>query len=306
VRRFWRGDGGQVSELASRLAGSSDLYEHSGRRPYASINFVTCHDGFTLADLVSYNEKHNEANGEDNRDGESNNNSWNCGVEGPTDDPDVKALRARQQRNLLATLLFSQGVPMICAGDEIGRTQRGNNNAYCQDNEISWLDWDVDDAKTELLDFVRGMVALRKRHPVFRRRKFFQGRRIRGAEVKDLTWFEPNGREMTDKAWEADFVRSLMVRLAGEGLDEIDEQGEPISDDTFLVLLNAADHPVAFTLPAHHPELQWERLLDTGDLLWNRPVTARRDRYRLGARSMALFRAHRRGKEERRALGPSR
>jgi glycogen operon protein len=292
VRRFWRGDGGQVSELASRLAGSSDLYEQSGRRPYASINFVTCHDGFTLRDLVSYNEKHNEANGEDNRDGENHNNSWNCGVEGTADDPEINALRARQQRNFLATLLLSQGVPMLCAGDEMGRTQRGNNNAYCQDNEIGWIAWNLDDAGENLLAFVRWAIALRKRHPVFRRRKFFQGRRIRGADVKDLTWFEPNGREMTDQAWDTDFVRSLMVRLAGESIDENDERGERITDETFLLLLNAADHSVAFTLPAHHPEMQWERVLDTGDLLWGRMVFARRDRYRVGGRSMALFRAH--------------
>jgi isoamylase len=241
---------------------------------------------------VSYNEKHNEANGEDGRDGESHNNSWNCGVEGPSDDPDVNALRARQQRNFLATLLLSQGVPMICAGDEIGRTQGGNNNAYCQDNEISWIHWSLDDEKNDLLAFVRWAIALRKRHPVFRRRKFFQGRRIHGAEVKDLTWFEPNGREMTDKAWEADFVRSLMVRLSGEGLDEIDDDGEQISGDTYLVLLNGADHSVAFTLPAHQPETQWERVLDTGDAHWDRQVIARRDRYRLGARSVAAFRPH--------------
>jgi glycogen operon protein len=306
VRRFWRGDGGQVSELASRLAGSSDLYEHSGRRPYASINFVTCHDGFTLADLVSYNEKHNEANGEENRDGENHNNSWNCGVEGPTDDPEIRALRARQQRNLIATLLFSQGVPMICAGDEIGRTQHGNNNAYCQDNEISWLDWSLDGDKERLLAFIRGVIALRKRHPVFRRRKFFQGRRIRGADVKDLTWFEPNGVEMTDKAWEADFARSLMVRLSGEALDEVDAEGEPISDDTFLLLLNAGDHSVSFTLPAHRPEMHWERLLDSSHEISDRPAIARRDRYRLGARSLALFRAHEVGRAEVRARLPTR
>jgi isoamylase len=293
VRRFWRGDGGQVSELATRLAGSSDLYGHSGRRPYASINFVTAHDGFTLHDLVSYDEKHNEANGENNADGESHNNSWNCGVEGPTDDPHVSALRERQKRNLLATLVLSQGVPMICSGDEMGRTQGGNNNAYCQDNEISWLHWDLDEPRRDLLAFTRFLIELSRRHPVFRRRKFFQGRKIRGTEVKDLTWFDPSAAEMTDQAWEAGFARSLTVRLSGDAIDDLDRQGHPITDDTFLLLLNASEDTVTFTLPAHRAEVQWERVLDTHEPDWDRPSVLRGERYRLRPRSLALFRTHR-------------
>jgi isoamylase len=294
VRRFWRGDGGQVSELATRLAGSSDLYEYSGRRPYASINFVTCHDGFTLQDLVTYNDKHNEANGENNQDGENNNLSWNCGIEGPTDDTAVNALREREKRNFMATLLLSQGVPMLSGGDELGRTQRGNNNAYCQDNEISWVEWQLNEAQQDFLAFCRYLLQLRREHPVFRRRNFFQGRRIRGAEVKDLTWFEPNGQEMTDQAWDARAVRTLMVRLGGDSIDEVDRRGERIVDDTFLLLLNAHRHGITFTLPTDHEELRWERILDTGDVHWGRSATPRGKRYRLRGRSMAVLRAQRR------------
>jgi isoamylase len=292
VRRFWRGDGGQVSELATRLAGSSDLYEYSGRRPYASINFVTCHDGFTLQDLVTYKDKHNEANGENNRDGENNNLSWNCGVEGPTDDAAINALRERQRRNFVATLLLSQGVPMLSGGDELGRTQRGNNNAYCQDNEISWYEWQLDERQSDFLAFCRYLLRLRRQHPVFRRRNFFQGRRIRGAEVKDLTWFEPNGKEMTDKAWDAGFVHALMVRLAGDSIEEVDVQGERIVDNTFLLLLNAGEHGVTFTLPPPGAELQWQRALDTSDPYWSRAVAQRGSRYRLGGHAMAVFESH--------------
>jgi len=294
IRRFWRGDGRQVSELATRLAGSADLYEQSGRRPYASINLVTCHDGFTLRDLVSYNEKHNEANGEQNRDGENNNLSWNCGVEGPTDDPDVGDLRRRQQRNFLATLFLSQGVPMLCGGDEIGRTQRGNNNAYCQDNETSWFDWQLTDEERDLYTFCASLARLRAAHPVFRRRKFFQGRRIRGAEVEDLTWFDVHGVEMSDKAWDAESVRCLMVRLGGDSIGEVDADGTPIVDDTFVLLLNAQAETVTFTLPAHRPELRWERVVDTGELHWNRAATSRGRRYRLRGRALALLRTQRR------------
>ena len=294
VRRFWRGDGGQASEFATRLTGSSDLYGHSGRRPYASINFVTAHDGFTLRDLVSYNEKHNEANGEGSADGESHNNSWNCGMEGPTENHGVNALRAQQQRNFLATLVLSQGVPMICGGDEMGRTQRGNNNAYCQDNEISWVDWALEADQRDLLKFARFVIDLRRRHPVFRRRKFLQGRKLRGADVKDLTWFNPDGEEMTDQAWDEGWVRSLMVRLSGDGIDEKDKQGRPVSDDTFLLLLNAGENVIGFRLPADGPDVQWERVLDTHDADWSRPSMLRGERYRLGGRSLALFRAHHR------------
>ena len=294
VRRFWRGDGGQASEFATPLTGSSDLYGHSGRRPYASINFVTAHDGFTLRDLVSYNEKHNEANGEGSADGESHNNSWNCGMEGPTENHGVNALRAQQQRNFLATLVLSQGVPMICGGDEMGRTQRGNNNAYCQDNEISWVDWALEADQRDLLKFARFVIDLRRRHPVFRRRKFLQGRKLRGADVKDLTWFNPDGEEMTDQAWDEGWVRSLMVRLSGDGIDEKDKQGRPVSDDTFLLLLNAGENVIGFRLPADGPDVQWERVLDTHDADWSRPSMLRGERYRLGGRSLALFRAHHR------------
>jgi isoamylase len=291
VRRFWRGDGGQVSELATRLAGSSDLYEHSGRRPYASINFVTAHDGFTLQDLVSYNEKHNEANGDGNRDGESNNLSWDCGAEGPTDDGAVIALRERQKRNFMATLLLSQGVAMICGGDELSRTQHGNNNTYCQDNEMSWIHWELTEPQRDFLEFCRYVIQLWRDHPVFKRRQFFQGRRIRGAEVKDLTWFEPNGHEMADHVWNADFVRCLTVRLSGDSIDELNTRGERIVDDTFLLLLNAAAETVTFSLPAPEPGRQWQRVLDTSDQDWRRVVPQRAARYRLHGRAVAVFQA---------------
>jgi glycogen operon protein len=290
VRRFWRGDGGQVSELATRLAGSADLYAQSGRRPYASVNFVTAHDGFTLHDLVSYNEKHNEANGDDNQDGESHNLSWNCGVEGPSDDAGVNALRSRQKRNILATLLLSQGVPMLCGGDEMGRTQGGNNNAYCQDNETSWLDWAAAEGERDLVEFCRFLVRLRLGHPVFHRRRFFQGRPIRGGDAKDLTWLTPQGREMSDADWGADFARSLMVRLSGEGLDEVDAFGRPLIDDTFVLLLNAGQEGLTFHLPAAGAGRAWERVLDTAQEHWGRPSPLRGERYRLRSRALALFR----------------
>ena len=236
VRQFWKGDGTSVSELATRLSGSNDLYAHSGRQPYASINFITAHDGFTLHDLVSYNEKHNEANGEENRDGENNNLSWNCGVEGPTDDPQIVELRERQKRNFLATLLLSQGVPMISHGDELGRTQLGNNNAYCQDNELTWIDWNLDADKQTLLEFTSKLVRFRRAQPTLRRRKYFQGRNIRGGQ--DVAWLSPDGREMDDAAWQAGFVRTLGMLLSGTAIEEVNERGEPITGDTLLVLLN--------------------------------------------------------------------
>jgi len=263
VRRFWRGDEWVVSELGYRLTGSSDLYQSDGRRPYASINFVTAHDGFTLHDLVSYNHKHNEANGEDNRDGTDDNLSWNCGVEGPTDDSAVIALRERQKRNFLATLLLSQGVPMILGGDEMGRTQHGNNNAYCQDNEISWFDWNLDDRRRSLLEFTARLIRLRLGHPVLHRRKFFQGRPLRGSGVKDLTWLRPDGEEMSDADWDSHWLRCLGLRLAGDALDEMDERGEPVTDDTLLILLNAHHETVPFTLPADAAGDRWEVLVDT-------------------------------------------
>ncbi|MFO7269973.1 MAG: glycogen debranching protein GlgX [Sphaerobacter thermophilus] len=292
VRRYWRGDEAQVAELGYRLTGSSDLYASDGRRPYASINFVTAHDGFTLRDLVSYNQKHNEANGEDNRDGTDDNLSWNCGVEGPTDDPEINALRAQQQRNFLATLLFSQGVPMICGGDEIGRTQHGNNNAYCQDNEISWYDWELDDERRTLLEFTRRLIATRLQHPALHRRKFFQGRRIRGSDVRDITWLRPDGGEMTEAEWEANWVRTLGVRLDGRALDEVDERGDPIVDDTLLLLLNAHADTVPMTLPPPLPGAAWEVVVDTAqpDLEPGERRLDASEPYQLRGRSLALLR----------------
>jgi len=292
IRRFWKGEGRQVAELATRLAGSSDLYEHGGRRPHASINFITCHDGFTLQDLVSYNEKHNEANGEDNRDGSNDNISWNCGVEGTTDRPDIIALRERQKRNFMATLLFSQGVPMICGGDEIGRTQQGNNNAYCQDNEINWYNWNLGKGQKELLEFTQNAIKIRKAHSVLMRRKFFHGRYIRGSEIKDISWFSPDGREMTDEEWSAESVRYLGVRLAGNALDEVDELGQPVAGDTLLILLNADHEPVPFVLPAHKKGTRWVLILDTTSKDTERRNHVERGGriHHLRERSLAMFR----------------
>jgi glycogen operon protein len=263
VRQFVKGDAGQVGGLGFRLTGSSDLYSHNGRQPYASINFITAHDGFTLHDLVSYNEKHNEANGEENRDGHNENLSWNCGAEGETDDPDILALREQQKRNFLAALLLSQGVPMLLAGDEIGRTQKGNNNAYCQDNEISWLDWKLDRPRRELLEFTRYLIQLVNEHPVLRRRHFFQGRRIRGSEVKDLVWFRPDGKEMSDEDWGNSESRCFGLRLAGDAIEEVDDRGNRVVDDTLLILLNAHHEAVPFILPAHRRKVRLQVLLDT-------------------------------------------
>ncbi|HSK86183.1 MAG TPA: glycogen debranching protein GlgX [Rubrobacter sp.] len=263
VRAYWNGDGGLVDELAYRLTGSSDLYEHGGRRPYASINFVTAHDGFTLRDLVSYDEKHNEANGEANGDGENHNLSHNYGVEGPTDDLEIRRIRARQRRNIMATLLLSQGVPMILSGDEMGRTQGGNNNAYCQDNEISWLDWEFSILDRNFLAFVRRMIRLRKEHPAFRRRRFFQGRELRGADAKDITWLTPAGREMTDEEWNNSFARSLGLQMSGLLEGEYDAQGRPEVDDDFLLLFNADQEEVTFQIPPFPEEARWEVFMDT-------------------------------------------
>jgi isoamylase len=292
VRDFWRGQPATLPEFASRLTGSSDLYQSDGRRPVASVNFVTAHDGFTLADLVSYNSKHNEANGEDNRDGSDDNRSWNCGAEGPTDDPRIRALRARQQRNFLVTLLLSQGVPMLLAGDEMGRTQRGNNNGYCQDNEISWVAWpaapaegpvvpegpvvsaseapgqenhDQDETDPGLLDFTRALIRLRASHPVFRRRRYFQGEPLSGphGQVGDIAWFTPGGEEMTDEDWAAGFAKSLTVFLNGDGISEPDQRGQPVRDDSFLLLFNASENDLKFAVPPQQYGEQWARVLDT-------------------------------------------
>ena len=290
VRRFWRGDGGTVSELATRLSGSNDLYAHSGRKPYASINFVTAHDGFTLNDLVTYNDKHNDANLEDNRDGENNNLSYNHGVEGPTDDVAIAELRRRQMRNFMATLLLSQGVPMISHGDELARSQQGNNNAYCQDNELTWIDWTPTPEKEAFCQFVAQLVHLRVSQPVLRRRRYFQGRSIRGGEVQDVAWLAPDGAEMADDAWNADFVRSLGMLLPGNAIEEVDEKGEQITGDTLLILMNAHTDTVPFTLPPLEADQQWQRLVDTVDeqtaeLLFRPGVS-----YPLEGRSMAVFR----------------
>jgi len=263
VRDYWRGADSMLSEFAERFTGSSDLYQDDYRRPTASINFMTAHDGFTLHDLVSYNDKHNEANKENNQDGDAHNRSWNCGVEGPTEDAAIHALRARQKRNFLTTLLLSQGVPMLLAGDEMGRTQQGNNNAYCQDNEISWLHWDQQDEG--LLLFTRQLIALRREHPAFCRRKWFTGQRIKGIGVEDIAWFLPDGREMPDENWDHDFARSLAVFLSGEGIHSVGEKGERIVDDSFYLIFNAHYEGLEFVLPKKEKYGRiWEKVIDTG------------------------------------------
>jgi len=289
LRDYWRGEGGLIGELAYRLTGSSDLYRHNGRRPYASINFITAHDGFTLNDLVSYNEKHNEANKEDSRDGESHNRSWNCGVEGPTDDPEILALRAQQRRNFLATLLLSQGVPMLLSGDEFGRTQFGNNNVYCQDSEISWVDWDLSADAQELLTFTSHLLQLRKDHPIFRRRHFFQGRLIKGSVQRDVVWLNPDGEEMSDEQWHQSFARCLGMYLSGQALPDQDKRGRKLNDDDFLVLFNAHHEPIDFVFPCH-PDDVIDILLDTSA---ESPLLQKRHRanqpYPLQGRSLALL-----------------
>ncbi|MDR7385298.1 glycogen debranching protein GlgX [Promicromonospora iranensis] len=261
VRDFWRGEPSTLPELASRLTGSSDLYEHSGRMPSASINFVTAHDGFTLADLTSFNEKHNEANREDNKDGESHNRSWNCGVEGPTDDPEIRELRARQRRNLLVTLMLSQGVPMIAHGDELGRTQDGNNNAYCQDNELSWMDWELDDERAALLQFARQAVRLRRDHPILHRRRFFDGSGTE--ELGDIEWLDLTGARMDDTDWHQSYARTVAVFLNGDAISETSVRGEAVVDDSFLLLLNAHSGALDFTLPPGAYGKAWTVVLDT-------------------------------------------
>jgi isoamylase len=265
VRDYWRGEASTLAEFASRITGSSDLYEHSGRKPIASINFVTAHDGFTMRDLVSYNDKHNEANGEDGNDGESHNRSWNCGVEGETDDPDVIALRARQHRNFLTTLMLSQGVPMLLHGDELGRTQGGNNNVYCQDNEISWMDWDLDDEQRDLLAFTRRVVALRRDHPVFRRRRFFAGEASQEGKAGDIAWFTPEGKNMSDTDWSHEFARSMLVFVNGDAIPEPDQRGEKVLDDSFLIAFNGHHEPLTFVLPDEVYGEGWLVALDTQD-----------------------------------------
>lgn len=290
VRKFWKGDGGTASEFSTRLAGSSDLYELSGRKPYASVNFVTCHDGFSLQDLVSFNGKHNEANGEENRDGTDNNDSWNCGVEGDTDDPAIKELRQRQKRNLMATLLLSQGVPMVLAGDELSHTQHGNNNAYCQDNELSWIDWSPHPEKQQFLEFVQSVIQLWKGQPVFQRRHFFQGRSIRGSEIKDISFLTPDGKEMTDEAWSAGLTKCLGMRLAGDIIGEMDERGRPIVGDTLLVLFNTHWEAQPFSLPLHQEGQAWELVLDTARPAAKPGAIDESIPYDLSDRSLAVLR----------------
>jgi isoamylase len=268
VRNFWRGANDSIGEFASRVTGSSDLYRAGGRTPLASVNFVTSHDGFTLADLVSYNEKHNEANGEDNRDGDNNNRSWNCGVEGPSDDPAIRAVRERQKRNFLATLLLSQGVPMILSGDELGRSQRGNNNAYCQDNPISWIDWTSADAK--LIDFVRRLIRLRREHPILRRRGWFTGNPVKGGRLKDLEWFRPDGAEMTVGDWGVGYAKTLGAFINGSTMTERGRSGTRIVDDSFFLTFNSYSQPMEFKLPPKKWGRKWTIVLDTADAEANR------------------------------------
>jgi glycogen operon protein len=284
VRDFWRGEPSTVAELASRLTGSSDLYQNDTRRPFASVNFVTAHDGFTLRDLVSYNEKHNEANGENNADGDSHNRSWNCGAEGETEDVEVLKCRARQQRNFLTTLFTAQGVPMLLGGDELGRTQKGNNNAYCQDNELSWFNWDEIDEP--LLAFTRWIIAFRREHPVFRRRRFFQGRPIRG--TLDIGWFRPDGHSMTDDDWDVGYARSLGVFLNGRAIQGHDEQGRPITDDSFILLFNAHSQGVRWTIPEEYAD-GWRLILDTRRRHIERQPRLVEGRITTSARSIAVL-----------------
>ncbi len=294
VRDYWRGNEQTLGEFASRFTGSSDLYASTGRRPSASVNFVTCHDGFTLQDLVSYNDRHNDANGENNEDGERDNRSWNCGVEGPTTHPTVLALRVRQKRNYLATLLLSQGIPMLLAGDEMGRTQCGNNNAYCQDNEISWIDWSAVDE--DLFDFVALLIRLRREHPVFRRRRWFQGRPVLGTEAKDIGWFRPDGRQMTDDDWDTSFAKTIGVYLNGRAIPSPGPHGEPVVDDTFFVIFNAHEGMIDFTLPDAMWSPFWAKELDTYALFpsganhFKAPCYKAGARMRVWGRSVVLLR----------------
>ena len=291
IRSFWKGEEGRIGEMRYRLTGSPDLYQHNGRRPYASINFVTSHDGFTLNDLVSYNEKHNELNGDGNNDGDNNNLSWNCGVEGPTDDPQINQLRERQRRNFLTTLFLSQGVPMLTGGDEWGRTQNGNNNAYCQDNEISWFDWTRDETQNQLLEFTRKLIWFRREHPVFRRPKFFHGRRVSGSEIRDVMWFNPGGNEMSEEEWASPFVRCIGMLLSGDTLDVVSFEGEPVRDDTFVLLINAHYDSLPFVLPGQE-NLEWQLILSTTDAAGFLPEPkkfASGDDIELGGRACCLL-----------------
>ncbi len=290
MRRFWKGDEGQLSELGYRLTGSSDLYRQSKRNPHASINFITSHDGFTLRDLVSYSSKHNEANQEENRDGADYNDSWNCGAEGPTDDIGIRTLRIRQMKNLLTTLFLSQGTPMLLGGDEFGRTQNGNNNTYCQDNELSWLNWEIDDEGKDLLDYVRLLIEIRKQHPVLRRKSFFVGQKLAGRGVKDIFWIKPDGKEMRVKEWKESFGKSIGMMLVGDAIPDVDSHGKRIIDDSFLMLLNAHWEAIDFVMPRAHGK-KWNRLLDTNlpDGAASQGGDENMSSYTLNGRSIAVF-----------------
>jgi len=293
VRDYWRGEPSALPEFASRLTGSADLYQEDGRRPIASINFVTAHDGFTLTDLVSYNEKHNDANGEGNNDGESHNRSWNCGVEGPTDDLEILTMRERQKRNMLTTLFLSQGVPMLLHGDELGRTQGGNNNAYCQDNPIAWIDWADARDNWSLTEFAATVSKLRREHPVFRRRRFFQGDPTRGSESElgDIAWFTPAGEHMSGDDWQSGYARSVTVFLNGEAIAEPDKRGSAIKDDSFLLLFHAHSEDQAFTIPAEAYGERWEVVLDTAaPLIDDRPSVKAGEAVSVEARSILVLR----------------
>ncbi len=289
VRRFWKGDEGTLSDFAYRLTGSSDLYQNDGRKPYASINFITAHDGFTICDLVSYNEKHNEANGEDNKDGANDNDSWNMGAEGPTDDPAINEMRERQTRNFLATLMLSQGVPMLTGGDEVGRSQLGNNNAFCQDNELTWYDWNLDAPRRRLMEFTSKLIELRKSHPNLHRRKFFQDRTIRGSVVRDIAWYGPDGNEASEENWNSGWSKSLGVMLNGKTLNAMDENGDPVEDDSFLILVNASHEGVEFTLPKPPNGNPWSIVLRTENIEDPFAHIKLGDKIIVGGRSLAVL-----------------
>lgn len=289
VRKFWRGDESQVSELAYRLSGSSDLYEDNGKLPSSSINFVTAHDGFTLHDLVSYNQKYNEENGEDNNDGEDHNISWNSGVEGPTDDPEIITLREKRKRNFLGTLLLSQGVPMISHGDEYGRTQNGNNNAYCQDNEIAWMDWNWNENQRKLHEFTRKIIAIRNEYPITHRRRYFKNRQIMGEGIKDIRWLNSDGLDMSREEWETSFIRCMGMLLNGELMQEMDEFGKNLKEDILLILVNSYWEPVSFTLPHEGLSSSWDVLMDTEKPDLAETETHVLSVYKIAARSMVLL-----------------
>ncbi len=290
VRRFWKGDGGLLSDFAYRITGSSDLYQSDGRKPYASINFITAHDGFTLCDLVSYDKKHNEANGDDNTDGSNDNDSWNMGVEGPTEDPAINEMRERQTRNFLATLILSQGVPMLCGGDEFARSQMGNNNCYCQDDELTWYDWNLDAPRQRLMEFTAKLIQLRRSHPNLHRRKFFQDRTVRGSVVRDIAWYGTNGEEFPEESWNSEWNRSLAMLLNGHTLGVTDDDGKPVVDDSFLMLVNASPEGVEFCLPEPPNKTPWFQVLNTENIEDPFAEEVLAKSVILGGRSMRLFR----------------